>query len=542
MKKIFSKTKELIFSQQGGIFSSAMILSGMILLSRIFGFFRYRILAGYFNKEQLDIFFASFRIPDLLFEILITGALTSSLIPIYVKYQKDKENLGKTISSIINLFLIGMTLCVIILFFLMDYIIPLITPGFSPDKIQLVIYYSKILLITQLPFLIFGNLLTGIAQAQKTFFITAVAPVLYNVAVIVITPFLAGSLFLLAPVIGVVVGAIIFVLIQLPIIDRAGFTYSAVINYSSGVKEFFNMIGPRIITVIISQIDATIDLTLTTLLGPGSYTVFYFAQHLQLLPVSVIGIAFGQASLPYLSELYENKKMTELLQIILDSVLNILFLAIPIAGYFIFARTPLVRLFFGGERFDWDATIQTAYSLSYFALSLPLHTIYYLLARCFYAMMDTVTPFIVSLLTIGFNTILSIIFVLMFHLPVWALSLSFSLSITFQVAILFFLLMQRFGKNSIGWFWKDTGKIILATLISTPLAYVSIKAMDLLLLDTTRTINIFIILAVSSVIYVFSYVLIAWFLTIKQLYLITKLLLKVKEFQKKVIELYVSYE
>ena len=88
MERFFKNTRRIFFAEQGGIFSSALIISAMIVVSRIFGFLRYRILAGYFNKENLDIFFASFRIPDLVFEILITGALTSSFIPIFIKYQK----------------------------------------------------------------------------------------------------------------------------------------------------------------------------------------------------------------------------------------------------------------------------------------------------------------------------------------------------------------------------------------------------------------------------------------------------------------------
>ena len=102
MNKLIQQTRKLFLGAQGGMFSSAMILSFMIVVSRIFGFIRYRTLAGYFTKDQLDIFFASFRIPDLVFELLITGALTSSLIPIYIKYQKNEEERREITSSIFN--------------------------------------------------------------------------------------------------------------------------------------------------------------------------------------------------------------------------------------------------------------------------------------------------------------------------------------------------------------------------------------------------------------------------------------------------------
>src|SRR4030042_2739744 len=103
MNKILDKTRAFIFSQQKSIFSSAMIISTMIVISSFVGFLRYRVLSNYFPKEQLDLFLASFRIPDLIFEILITGALTTSFIPIFIKYQKNQDEFNQNISAIINL-------------------------------------------------------------------------------------------------------------------------------------------------------------------------------------------------------------------------------------------------------------------------------------------------------------------------------------------------------------------------------------------------------------------------------------------------------
>src|SRR3989344_6066223 len=382
MNKIINRTRQFIFAKQTSMFSSAMMISVMIVISRLFGFFRYRTLSGLFTKEELDIFLASFRIPDLVFEILITGALTSTIIPIFIKYQKNKEELSVNISSIINLILLVMASVIVVLLLTMDFIVPWMTPGF--DRQETVIMYSQLLLLGQLPFLIIGNFLTGISQANKMFFLPSLAPIFYNLAIVISAIFLGNSLYLLAPIFGVVVGAILFVLIQLPVLNDSGFNYFFILKKTAGMIEFFRIVIPRAFTVVFAQIDATIDLILTTLLGAGSYTVFYFAQHLQLLPVSVVGIAFGQASLPYLTEVYQDKKIEEFRKIVVDSVLNLFFFTIPIASFFIFARTPLVRLFFGGPKFDWEATVSTAITLSFFSISLPFHTIFYFLTRCFY--------------------------------------------------------------------------------------------------------------------------------------------------------------
>ncbi len=311
MNKIFNKTKQFVFSQQKSIFSSALILAFMIVIARLFGFLRYRILAGYFTTDTLDIFYASFRIPDLVFEILITGALISSFIPIYIKYKNDKEKLSTNISSIINLVFVVLFIFLIILFVFMNKIMALITPGYDIEKIRLISRYSRYLLIGQLPFLVFGNILTGIGQANKTFFLAALAPVFYNLGIIVATIILAPNLNLLAPVIGVVLGAVLFLLIQFPLLFKFDFKYCFILKKTRGLIEFVKTTIPRILTVLTAQIDATIDLALATLLEPGSYTILYLAQRFQLLPVSVIGIALGQASFPYLSEMYQNNKIDE---------------------------------------------------------------------------------------------------------------------------------------------------------------------------------------------------------------------------------------
>lgn len=542
MNKIINKTTQFILSKQSSIVSSAMLLSIMILVSRIFGFLRYRILAGYYTTAELDIFFASFRIPDLVFEVLITGALTSSFIPIFIKYQENRAELQKNVSSIINFIILIMIISIISLLFVLDPVMKIITPGFSHNQIQLVTYYSKLLLISQLPFLVLSNFLTGIGQAKKTFLLSAIAPIIYNLSIIIFTILFSAQLSLLAPIIGVIIGSIAMFIIQVPILFHCEFVYDLYLKNTKGLVEFIRMIVPRAFTVIVAQIDATIDLTLTTLLGTGSYTYFYLAQHLQLLPVSVIGIAFGQASLPYLSEMFQSKKIDEFKKLISESLLNLLFLSIPFASFFIFARTPLIRLFFGGPKFSWDATIQTAVTLSCFALALPFHTIYYFLTRCYYATLDSRTPFYISILSIVINTIFSLIFIFAFQLPVWSLAISFSTAMIVNVTLLWFFLSRKINGLLDRFFVFEIIKILLATGISSVITYYSIKIFDTLILDTSRTINVFFMLLINSIIYLMLYLFLSWILNIKEIFLITKLLLKAKEYQRKFTEIYSDYE
>ncbi len=542
MNRFFIQTKNLILSKQKTIISSALIVGSTIILSRIFGFLRYRTLAGYFNKDELDIFFASFRIPDIIFEVLITGALTASFVPIFIKYEVDKEKLKENISSIINIITSVCIVFVVVMFVLADKIFPFITPGFTGKKLELVVYFSKILLIGQLPFLILGGLLTGVGQSSKRFVISSLAPVLYNLTIIAATILFANQFNLFAPIIGVVVGAIILFAVQLPLLFTSEFVYAPIFKITKGLREFVRMSVPRVITVVTGQIDATIDLLLTSLLGSGAYTVFYLAQHLQLLPVSVIGISVGQASLPYLSEVYQDRKIDEFRKIISNSILSIFFLTIPLMSFLIFARTPVVRLLFGGEKFDWQATVETAITLSYFSLAIPFHSVYYFITRCFYAFFDSKTPFYISVVSIVINTLLSLFFIFVLKLPVWSLGLSFSIAMFINVLILVMILAKKIHGLHKRLLFTETFKIIITTFISSFFVYEEIKILDGLIFDTSRTLNLFFLLAIAGFSYLFLYLLLAWMLNIREMSVLRDFILKAKSHRKRVVEIYTDIE
>ncbi|PIZ64302.1 murein biosynthesis integral membrane protein MurJ [Candidatus Roizmanbacteria bacterium CG_4_10_14_0_2_um_filter_36_9] len=538
MNKIFKKTKDFIFTQQTSMLSSTLILAGMMILSRIGGFIRYRILGEYFSPDQLDIFYAAFRIPDLVFEILINGALSTTFIPFYIEYQKRKSEQNTVISSIINIVTLVLAGFIILLVILMPLLINIIAPGFDPEKTKILVMYSRILLIGQLPFLVLGNFLTAISQAKKSFLLPALAPIVYNIAIIVLIIFFSSSLHLMAPILGVVIGATLFFMIQIPVFTISQFRYKFVLGYFNEAWRFFRTAIPRILTIIVAEIDATIDLTLATLLGPGSYTIFYLAQRLQLLPVSVVGMAFGQASLPYLSDMYQEKRFKEFKNIIVDSILNMFFFMIPAAAFMIVTRTPMVRLFFGGGKFDWDATVMTALTFSYFALSLPLHAIYYFLTRCFYAVFDTKTPFYISAGSIALNAGLSILFTLFLKLPIWSLALSFSLTMSVRTILLLVVLHKKIGGYEILTLLKDTFKITVATFNTSILTYFLLRLLDGLILDTTRTINVFYLLTIGFIFFSTVYLFLSWLFGIKELYILTKMLVKVREYRNKILEVY----
>lgn len=540
MEKLLSKTKSLIFQRQKDILSGAIILSLMIIVSRFFGLIRYRTLATYFTKEELDIFFAAFRMPDFVFELLITGALSSAFIPIFIKYQKkgDNEELHYNISSIINFIFLSLIVFTLLLALTASLIIPILIPGFDKNQIETVIRLSRILLFTQLPFLVLGNVLSGIAQANRIFIITAIAPIVYNLGIIIGTILFSEKMWLMGPLLGTVIGALLFFILQLPILFMQKFHFRFFVFQKKVLREFVTLFIPRVLSVITTQIDLTIDLILSTLLGSGSYTVFFFSQHLSLFPVSFIGMAFGQASLPYMSNLYKKGQITEMKKVFVSSILQLLYFSVPAALFFIFARTPIVRIVFGGRKFDWLATNQTALTLSIFAFSVPAHTIFYFITRSFYATHDTKTPFLVNFFTVGINILLSSIFVVVLQLPVWSLALSFSIAISINIILLLFFFYKKIGGYDLTKLIHHSLKITFIAFLASLPSYAILKLLDPLVINTTRTINVFLLLSLTFSTFAIFYLFFSWLFTVEEIYVLSRLISKVGEIKRRVTEVY----
>ncbi len=209
-------------------------------------------------------------------------------------------------------------------------------------------------------------------------------------------------------------------------------------------------------------------------------------------------------------------------------------------GFFIVTRTPIVRFFFGGEKFDWPATVETAITLSIFALAIPFHSAYYFLTRCFYAFFDSRTPFLISLASIILNASISLSLILFFKLPVWSLAISFTISMTLNIVLLLYFLNKKLDGLNIMFLITESIKISIAMTLSSVMTYYLKQLLDNLIFDTSRTINVFLLLLTLSVFYFSSYLFLAWVLSVKEFILVDKIFSKVKTYQKKLSEVYTN--
>lgn len=509
-----------------------MILVTMVFTSRVLGLIRDRLLNARFAPDDLGVYFAAFRIPNLIFELLVMGALTSAFIPVFTKYvtqKNEKEGFGMA-AALINLSVV--VLCAVSIPILV-WTVPIshfLAPGFNAAQVSQMASFTRIMVLSQVLPLLVGNFFTGILQSYNLFLVPALAPVVYNVGIIIGIITLTSTFGLYAPVFGVGVGAVLFMVIQLPLVFTVGYRHRLDFDWHhAGVREVLKLIGPRTLGLAVSQIDSTVDLMLSSLLGARMVTVFNFAQQLQQLPVGLFGVTVAQAALPMLSAASAKDNKEDFRKSIISGIHQILFFVFPASALFIVLRIPVVRLVFGASRFDWSATVLTGMTLSMFSLSIFAQSIVNVLARGFYALYDTKTPVIISVISIATNTTLSIIFIKVLGLPVWSLGLSTSIASILNAFVLYVMLDRRIGGFAKGELFIPAIKMFMAAVISGVAVFFPMKIFDQLVFDTTRTFGLLLLTGIAGGAGLFTYLLLAWVLDVSEIKSFVALISRVRK-------------
>jgi len=476
-RKLGSILAKVLFRRQQDILSAAAILAAATFASAALGLFRDRALASFFSSGEIAVYFAAFRIPDTLFEILILGSLSAAFIPTFVKYisRGKGSEAWNVASAIMTLTFTAFLLLAIVVFFVARPLSRLLAPGFAPSEINLMASMTRILLIAQ-GFFILAFFLTGILKSFQHFLVPAIAPLFYNIGIIVGTIFLAGRLGIYAPAWGAVFGAFFYFSIHLPIARKLGFKFSPAFDFSHpGVRKVIALAVPRTIEIAFAQILKASDLFFSSLVSVGSYGYLTLASHLAAVPVSLVGNSLADASLPSLS--YKRGNIGQFRETLLSVFRQIIFFVALPAVALIVLRVPAVRLSFGASRFTWESTVLTGYALSCLALGIVAQAAASLMVRAFYALADTLTPVRVGVCSILANILLSAVFILLLKTSVWGVAFAFALSNIFQVIVLVLLLCRRIS-FSVWEFVVPTFRIGLASFVSGGSMYILLKIFD----------------------------------------------------------------
>lgn len=446
-KSSFAKSTE-DKTRSGALISAAALVALSSLLSRLLGLFRDRLFAEHFGAgPELDAYFAAYRIPDIIFNLLVLGTLTAAFLPVFSTYlsrgEKGKKEAFEVAESLFFITTVLLVFCAVILFILTPVIVPLIAPGFDDNRMALMIVLGRIMLLQ--PILLGASSILGtILTSFNRFFAYAAAPVLYNLGIIFGVIFFVPSMGVKGVAWGVVLGAILHLLIQLPSTIKLGFRFRLSLRWRhEGLKNIGRLMVPRLIGLLAGQVnDLVVNFIGSTLLV-GSIAVYAFADNLQNVPIGLVGISFAVAAFPQLSRAAAENAPEVFSHTLIKTIRLVLFLAVPLSVAMFLLRSEIVRVILGAGRFDWNDTKATFTVLSILVLSVFAQSLVPLLARAFFAMHDTKTPMVASIVTIIVNLVGA--FLLGSQYGVIGLAWAFSGASLVNFLILFGVLRKRLG-------------------------------------------------------------------------------------------------
>lgn len=406
-----------IHREWNGVHEAAFLLGGFALLSQFLGLIRDRMLAHQFGAgNSLDMYYAAFRVPDFLYASVASFVAVTVLIPFLLERMGEgKEDEAKRFFYSVFLAFTGLIFAVTILaFFAMPVLAPYIVPGFSDHDTDMFVMLSRILLLSPI-ILGFSNLFGSVTQTYRRFLVFALGPVLYNIGIIVGILCFLPLVGLPGLVFGVLLGAMLHLVIQIPIIARHGFLPALPRPFDfSGVRSLLRTSFPRTLALSCTHFTTIVLIALATQVAEGSVAVFQLALNLQSIPLAIVGMSYSVAAFPTLARRWTEGRAEEFAREVATAMRHIVFWSFPAIALFVVLRAQIVRTILGTGEFDWSATRLTAAALALFAISIVAQSILLLLLRAFYAMGETRRPLIWSAMgagvTIGSALILFFVF------------------------------------------------------------------------------------------------------------------------------------
>jgi putative peptidoglycan lipid II flippase len=426
----------------GFVLSSVFGLLSQILITREFG-----------TSADLDSFYAANRLPEILFTLMAGGALASAFIPTFTgllsKHLTDRA--WHLASSIANLILLILGVLGILAWLGAPWLVTnILAPGFEdPQQIEQTIKLLRIMLLSPLIFGLSG-LMMGILNSHQRFLLPAFAPSLYRLGIIISVVFFAPRYGIAALAWGVVFGAGLHLLIQIPGLLRLGGRYYPSLGLTNpDTIEVGRLMLPRLLGAAVVQVNFLINTILASAMMVGSLSALSVAFMVMMMPQVVIAQAIAIAALPTFSEQFARGEMDQLRGTLANTIRGVFFLSFPAALGLVFLRFPIVSMLFERGMFDTRSTELVAWALLWYGLGLLGHSLLEIVTRAFYAMHDTLTPVLIGVGAMSLNIFLSIGLAFAFErigwFPLGGLALANSLATGLEVLTLIVLLRRKLG-------------------------------------------------------------------------------------------------
>jgi len=487
------------------------------LASALLGLIRNHLLAARFFgglEADLDVYFAAFVIPDTVFQLLVVGAVSAAFIPVYQElFEKSEENANHMANAALTA--VGFLLSIFTVFiFIFARPLAGLLAQYSPEKLDLMANLIRIMSGAQILFSI-SAFLTGVLQSQRRFLVPAIAPLFYNIGTILGIFFFSNQLGIYSAAWGVLFGAFLHMLIQLPTAFAIGFRPRLVIDpKNKGVLTMLKLMPPRTLALGLGQIERAVAVNLTSLLAAGSLSIFNFARQLYILPISLFGVSLGQASFPALAQEAINEDKSKFKATLSKSILQIFFFALPASVMILVLRIPLVRIAFGAKAFPWEATLLTGRALALLAISIAPQAVNQTLTRGIHALKDTKTPLITGLITMIFFIVPAYLLSNYYKFGIVGITGAMALSNGIDFLLLYWVVRRKVGPLGIS---KRIYKMIAVSTITGFSLWIPMRLLDQLVFDTTRTIPLIVLTLVVTTIGFSVYLFFCWLFKIEEL-------------------------
>jgi putative peptidoglycan lipid II flippase len=403
-------------------------------------------------SPELDAFTAANRVSETLFLLVAGGALGSAFIPTFTGLlaHNEKASAWRLASELANAVTLTLSLLAILLAIFAPQVVRYaLAPGFAdnPELFVLTVSLLRIQLISAILFGL-GGLIVGILNAHQVFFIPALTPALYQLGIIFGAVLLSPSMGIYGLAWGVVIGALAYLIVQIPTLIKQKGIYSFTLGLENpNVRKVILLMGPRLLGVAVVQLNFWVNIQLASQMEEGSVASLGFAFSLMIMAQAAIAQSVAIAAMPTFSAQHALGKQDEMRASLAASLRGVLLLALPATVGLIILREPLISFLYQRGKFDAQDVQLAAWALLWYAAGLVGHSVMEILTRAFYAQHDTRTPVMIGVIAMGLNVVFSFMFARLFSqigwMPHGGLALANSLATALEATALFIFMRQR---------------------------------------------------------------------------------------------------
>lgn len=486
----------IVYKEVRGLHQAAYVLGLFAFGSQLLALVRDRLLAHQFGAGyELDLYYAAFRIPDLMYVLFASTLSVYVLIPFVARARESKKGnkeASDILSQVFSLFLIFYSVLALCIWFFAPYISATFFPAYADDP-QLVAML-RIMLLQPL-FLGISSLFGVVTQLGHRFVLFAVSPLVYNIGIIFGIVFLYPLIGLTGLACGVVIGAFGHMLVQWPFVRRSRLSFSCTRHISRArMYEILMVSIPRAFTLSLQQLVLLVFVSIASTMAVGSVSVFQFAFNLQSVPLAIIGVSYSIAAFPVLAELYAKNQYEKFNAYIISAFRHIIFWSFPVIALVIVLRAQVVRVVLGSGAFDWSDTRLTAAVLALCSISLLAQAVSLVAIRSFYAGGKTRIPFLAVLFGSTFSVVSTLYFLFLFNTSdvfastltslmrvggvvgseVLVLGIGYTVGTIAQSMVLLYFLRRTFNV-SLSWVWSRVFVGLTAALAAGVSAYATLN-------------------------------------------------------------------